>query len=96
MPGWMRIDELMRYMRAFYPNWDEEYAQDLRRQLTDYPFRTKSDTEVILALYQRYGPQALNRLPGMFAFAIWDESRHELFCARDRFGARAVPPRIVR
>src|SRR4051812_26589348 len=32
LPGWMRIDELMRYMRAFYPTWDEDYAQDLRRQ----------------------------------------------------------------
>lgn len=32
LPGWMRIDELMRYVRAFYPTWDEEYAQDLRRQ----------------------------------------------------------------
>src|SRR5262245_16940245 len=32
LPGWMRVDELMRYMRAFYPNWDEAYAQDLRRQ----------------------------------------------------------------
>lgn len=32
LPGWMRVDELMRYMRAFYPNWDESYAQDLRRQ----------------------------------------------------------------
>jgi ABC-2 type transport system ATP-binding protein len=32
LPGWMRVDELMRYMRAFYPTWDEAYAQDLRRQ----------------------------------------------------------------
>ena len=32
LPGWMRVDELMRYMRAFYPTWDEEYAQDLRGQ----------------------------------------------------------------
>src|SRR5262245_15565229 len=32
LPGWMRVDELMRYMRAFYPSWDENYAQDLRRQ----------------------------------------------------------------
>ena len=32
LPGWMQIDELMRYMRAFYPTWDEDYAQDLRRQ----------------------------------------------------------------
>ena len=32
LPGWMRIDELMRYMQAFYPNWDEVYAQELRKQ----------------------------------------------------------------
>jgi ABC-2 type transport system ATP-binding protein len=32
LPGWMRVDELMRYMRAFYPNWDESYAEDLRQQ----------------------------------------------------------------
>src|SRR5687768_8995449 len=32
LPGWMRVDELMRYTRAFYPTWDEAYAQDLRRQ----------------------------------------------------------------
>src|SRR2546423_15535699 len=32
LPGWMRVDELLRYMRAFYPTWDEKYAQDLRRQ----------------------------------------------------------------
>jgi ABC-2 type transport system ATP-binding protein len=32
LPGWMRVDELMRYMRAFYPTWDEDYAQELRRQ----------------------------------------------------------------
>lgn len=32
LPGWMRVDELMRYMRAFYPTWDETYAQELRRQ----------------------------------------------------------------
>jgi ABC-2 type transport system ATP-binding protein len=32
LPGWMRVDELLRYMRAFYPNWDEDYAQDLRKQ----------------------------------------------------------------
>jgi ABC-2 type transport system ATP-binding protein len=37
LPGWMRVDELMRYMRAFYPTWDEEYAQDLRRQFALEP-----------------------------------------------------------
>ncbi|MGO9111139.1 MAG: ABC transporter ATP-binding protein [Thermoguttaceae bacterium] len=34
LPGWMRVDELMRYLRAFYPEWDEDYAQDLRRQFS--------------------------------------------------------------
>ena len=32
LPGWMRIDELLRYMRAFYPTWDESYAEELRGQ----------------------------------------------------------------
>lgn len=64
--------------------------QDLRRQLADYPFHTQSDTEVILALYQRYGAQALEHLPGMFAFAIWDEGKQELLCARDRFGEKPL------
>lgn len=62
--------------------------QDIRCQLTDYPFCTRSDTEVILALYERYGEHALEHLPGMFAFAIWDDSKQELFCARDRFGEK--------
>jgi asparagine synthase (glutamine-hydrolysing) len=61
--------------------------QEIRRGL-DYPFRTHSDTEVVLALYERYGRELLTRLPGMFAFALWDDRRQELFAARDRFGER--------
>jgi asparagine synthase (glutamine-hydrolysing) len=64
--------------------------QELRRALFDYPFRTKSDTEVILALYQRYGSRTAERLPGMFAFAIWDDTSQELYCARDRFGEKPL------
>ncbi|MDP3920817.1 MAG: asparagine synthase (glutamine-hydrolyzing) [Candidatus Omnitrophota bacterium] len=62
--------------------------QNLRNDLADYPFRTSSDTEVILALYRRGGSEALTRLPGMFAFALWDDRRHELLCMRDRFGEK--------
>jgi asparagine synthase (glutamine-hydrolysing) len=62
--------------------------RDLRHRLPDYAFRTQSDTEVILALYDRYGTKLIEHLPGMFAFAIWDEARGELFCARDRFGEK--------
>lgn len=54
----------------------------------DYPFRTTSDTEVILALYEKYGTDLTPHLPGMFAFAIWDEKKQTLFAARDRFGEK--------
>jgi asparagine synthase (glutamine-hydrolysing) len=64
--------------------------QDLRHLLADYRFRTRSDTEVILALYQRYGERMFEHLPGMFAFALWDENRQQLLCARDRFGEKPL------
>jgi len=51
-------------------------------------FRSNSDTECILAAYARYGDACLDHLRGMFAFAIWDERRKRLFCARDRFGIK--------
>ena len=62
--------------------------REIRACLDDYPLRTASDTEVILALHARYGHGLPRRVPGMFAFAIWDDSRRELFCARDRFGEK--------
>lgn len=49
-------------------------------------FRTHTDTEVILVLYQKYGERCLKYLRGQFAFAIWDEKKKELFAARDRLG----------
>lgn len=62
--------------------------RELKRSLPDYPFRTRSDTEVVLALYETHGLDFLGRLPGMFAFAIWDARRQRLVCARDRFGEK--------
>lgn len=62
--------------------------RDIRERLDKYQFHTTSDTEVVLALYQTYGPDYLKHLPGMFAFAIWDERREELLAARDRFGEK--------
>jgi asparagine synthase (glutamine-hydrolysing) len=51
-------------------------------------FQSKSDTEVILQLYKKYGKECLNKLRGMFAFSIYDKKKNTLFCARDRFGIK--------
>lgn len=53
-----------------------------------YSFKTTTDTEVILHLYQEYGVNCLQYLRGMFAFAIWDNNKEQMFCARDRFGIK--------
>jgi asparagine synthase (glutamine-hydrolysing) len=53
-----------------------------------YAFKTTTDTEVILHLYEEYGVHCLQYLRGMFAFAIWDGNKQQLFCARDRFGIK--------
>jgi len=55
-----------------------------------YPFRTQSDTEVILAAYQRWGTNCLQYFNGMYAFAIWDKQKQELFIARDRLGIKPL------
>ena len=62
---------------------------ELREALKHHwAFRTHSDTECILAAYERHGDACLDHLRGMFAFALWDEKRKRLFCARDRFGIK--------
>lgn len=53
-----------------------------------YPFKTQSDTEVLLAAYRHWGKACLHRFVGMFAFAIWDNQAKTLFAARDRFGVK--------
>jgi asparagine synthase (glutamine-hydrolysing) len=62
--------------------------QEIKKSLNNYNFKTKSDTEVILALYDKYGDRFVEKLPGAFSFALWDDKTQSLICARDRFGEK--------
>ena len=63
---------------------------ELRQLLGVDRFRTTSDTEVVLQAYRAWGEDCLERLRGMFSFALWDEERSTLLCARDRFGIKPL------
>jgi|SRR5882724_1238414 len=66
----------------------ERIRSNLQKQ--GHSFRTKSDTEIALHLYEDIGARALHSLRGEFAFAIWDERDAQLFAARDRFGIKPL------
>ncbi|HUH18672.1 asparagine synthase B [Albibacterium sp.] len=60
--------------------------QELRAQFPDYDFKTETDSEILLALYQEKGPTFLDELNGIFAFAIYDLEKDAYFIARDHIG----------
>ena len=81
-------------------SWDKNYSItfngevynyiEIKEELLSrgYQFVSETDTEVILYSYIEWKEKCLDKLNGMFAFAIWDNRRQELFCARDRFGVK--------
>jgi asparagine synthase (glutamine-hydrolysing) len=81
------LDPSGRYVLVF--NGEIYNYIELKAELkAHYTFKTESDTEVLLAAFITYGNQCLNKLNGMFSFAIWDNQEKKLFAARDRFGVK--------
>jgi len=78
-------DEEERYQLIF--NGEIYNYLELKNEL-DYNFVTSSDTEVLFAAYLKWGKACLNKLNGMFSFAVWDSVDKKLFAARDRFGIK--------
>ncbi len=68
--------------------------RELRSEL-DGPFRSSGDSEVLLHLYARDGDRCVDRLRGMFAFAVWDGTARRLFAARDRLGMKPFYYRLL-
>lgn len=64
--------------------------KELKTELRNYPFCTESDTEVILAAYEKWGGDCVKKFNGIFAFAIWNSEKKELYLARDHAGVKPL------
>ena len=62
--------------------------EEIKTRLSNFSFSTRSDTEVILKAYEKWGENCVKYFDGMFSFVIWDRKNKKLFCARDKFGIK--------
>jgi len=84
----------MHYLEKYTITFNGEIYNyiELKKELIEkgYSFASQSDTEVLLALYADQGYDCVKKVDGMFAFAIWDHVKKEMFLARDRFGEKPL------
>ena len=81
-------DHTGRYILVF--NGEIYNYSELKRELSNYPFVTSSDTEVLMAAFCTWGINCLNKLDGMFAFSVWDKVEETLWLVRDRMGVKPL------
>ena len=82
------FDVSERYVMVY--NGEIYNFREIKNELPDYPFRTSSDTEVLIAAFIKWGPESISKFKGMFAFAVWDRQDKELFIFRDRLGVKPL------
>ncbi|HTI11054.1 MAG TPA: asparagine synthase (glutamine-hydrolyzing) [Puia sp.] len=80
------IDNSGRYVMVF--NGEMYNYAEVKGLIKEYEFRTAGDTEVLMAAYIKWGPDCIRYFRGMFAFAVWDREKKEVFIARDRMGVK--------
>lgn len=82
------IDKTGRFVLVF--NGELYNFKEVKKDLSEYQFKTESDTEVLLAAWIKWGADCLHRFNGMFAFSVWDTEKKELYIVRDRMGIKPV------
>lgn len=82
------FDYTGRYVIVF--NGEMYNYNEVKSLLPDYPYKTTSDTEVLLAAFIKWGPECIQHFKGMFTFAIWDRTLCELTLMRDRLGVKPL------
>lgn len=81
-------DHTGRYIVVY--NGEIYNFNEIKNKIPDYPFKTTSDTEVLVAAYARWGKDCFKYIKGMFAFAVWDRQLKELCIVRDRIGVKPL------